>query len=42
MRLRKWAQGGKKIVFLHPKSTGGVLFELNSDTINDDEDDDAD
>jgi len=29
---------GKKIVFLHPKSTGGVLFELNSAMKNRDED----
>ena len=34
----KIGAGGKKIVFLHPKSTGGVLFELNSAMKNRDED----
>ena len=34
--------GGKKIAFLHPKSTGGVLFELNSDLKNKENDEDAD
>ena len=34
--------GGKKIVFLHPKSTGGVLFELNSALKKKEKDEDAD
>lgn len=38
----KSGAGGKKIVFLHPKSTGGVLFELNSDLKNKENDEDAD
>lgn len=38
----KIGAGGKKIVFLHPKSTGGVLFELNSDEKNEEDDEDAD
>ena len=38
----KRGAGGKKIVFLHPKSTGGVLFELNSDPKNKENDEDAD
>lgn len=38
----KSGAGGKKIVFLHPKSTGGVLFELNSDLKNEENDKDAD
>ena len=38
----KSGAGGKKIVFLHPKSTGGVLFELNSDPKNKENDEDAD
>ena len=38
----KRGAGGKKIVFLHPKSTGGVLFELNSDLKNEENDKDAD
>lgn len=38
----KIGAGGKKILFLHPKSTGGVLFELNSDENNEDDDEDAD
>ena len=38
----KIGAGGKKIVFLHPKSTGGVLFELNSVLKNRENDKDAD
>ncbi|MCH7886588.1 MAG: methylmalonyl-CoA epimerase [Candidatus Marinimicrobia bacterium] len=38
----KSGAGGKKIVFLHPKSTGGVLFELNSNLKNKESDEDAD
>lgn len=38
----KIGAGGKQIVFLHPKSTGGVLFELNSDTANENENENAD
>lgn len=38
----KSGAGGKKIAFLHPKSTGGVLFELNSDPKNKENDEDAD
>jgi len=40
--IPKRGAGGKKIVFLHPKSTGGVLFELNSDLKNKENDEDAD
>ena len=38
----KRGAGGTNIVFLHPKSTGGVLFELNSDPKNKENDEDAD
>jgi len=38
----KSGAGGKKIVFLHPKSTGGVLFELNSALKIKEKDEDAD
>ena len=38
----KRGAGGMNIVFLHPKSTGGVLFELNSDPKNKENDEDAD
>ena len=38
----KIGAGGTEILFLHPKSTGGVLFELNSDLKNEDADENAD
>ena len=38
----KSGAGGMKIVFLHPKSTGGVLFELNSALKNEEYNEDAD
>lgn len=38
----KIGAGGTKIVFIHPKSTGGVLFELNSGLKKKDADEDAD
>lgn len=38
----KIGAGGKEIVFLHPKSTGGVLFELNSDPKKKEDAEDAD
>ena len=38
----KIGAGGKKIVFLHPKSTGGVLFELSSDGKSEVNSEDAD
>ena len=38
----KIGAGGTKIVFIHPKSTGGVLFELNSGLKKKDADENAD
>ena len=38
----KSGAGGKQIVFLHPKSTGSVLFELNSALKIKEKDEDAD
>ncbi len=38
----KIGAGGKKVVFLHPKSTVGVLFELSSDGKSEENSENAD